>query len=223
MSRPRRIISFSRAISRGMTWWIVPSLVATRCKVSFADWNCSSLSAFGRPSKAVMIEFRALTASTSRRPASPNVSSNAGQRSPTRADKDRASAASRASWMSPNMLNPLDFAGDRLQGEALLGRAEFDRNPRHPEHHATFLVLRDGGGAGAAHLEQPVRAVIAHAGQDDPEGVRARMHGRRAEQHVDGRAVPADRRAVLDGHGVGGAAPLQEQVMISGCYQHSAG
>ena len=45
------------------------------------------------------------------------------------------------------------------------------RSPRHSEHHAARLVLRDGARAGLVHREHAARAVVAHAGENHPDGV----------------------------------------------------
>jgi hypothetical protein len=51
-------------------------------------------------------------------------------------------------------------------------------------------------GAGAAHVQQAARAVVAHAGEDDADRVGAGAVRHRLEQHVDRGLVAVDQRAV---------------------------
>ena len=85
-----------------------------------------------------------------------------------------------------------DLAADFIQGELLLDRADVVGDHRHPINHAAILVLTDRVSAGLAHFEQALGAVRAHAGEDDAEGIPARVLGNRIEQHVNRRAEPAD-------------------------------
>ena len=61
---------------------------------------------------------------------------------------------------------------------------------RHAEHHAAELILGNGLGSALAHLEQALRAVIAHAGHQDSHCVAGRGLGDRAKQHVNTGPVP---------------------------------
>src|SRR6185437_6293167 len=57
---------------------------------------------------------------------------------------------------------------------------------------------------------------------DDPDGVRGRVLGRRAEQHVDRRAMAGDERPVLHRDVIAGAAALQQQMTVSRRNQRAA-
>ena len=85
-----------------------------------------------------------------------------------------------------------DLAADFIQGELLLNRADVVGDHRHPINHAAILVLPDRVSAGLAHFKQALGAVRAHAGEDNAEGIPARVLGNRIEQHVNRRAEPAD-------------------------------
>ena len=85
------------------------------------------------------------------------------------------------------------------------------------------LVLRDGGGAGALHLEQAVGAVVAHAGQDDADGVGAGGLGHRAEQHVDAGPVPGDERPVARARRRSWAPLRTSSVAVAGRDQRAPG
>src|SRR5829696_2326909 len=55
-----------------------------------------------------------------------------------------------------------DRLRDALQRQHLIDRAAFDRHLRHPEHHRRRFVLRNRRGARLLHLQQSVRAIVAH-------------------------------------------------------------
>ncbi len=63
------------------------------------------------------------------------------------------------------------------EGEDAAGGAEADRLLGHAEDHRAGLVLGDGLGAGVEHLAQAAGAVVAHAGHDHAESVRAGAAG----------------------------------------------
>ena len=61
--------------------------------------------------------------------------------------------------------------GDGGERKNLRGGAEFDRLARHAVDHAGGFILRDGAGAGLAHLQQPLRAIGTHAGEQHADRV----------------------------------------------------
>ena len=69
--------------------------------------------------------------------------------------------------------------GDGRKRENLLGRAEFDRFARHAVDHTSGFVLRDGAGAGLAHFQQSLGAIVTHAGEQDSHRVGAGRLGHR--------------------------------------------
>ncbi len=62
------------------------------------------------------------------------------------------------------------------------------------------------------HFGQPARAVVTHAGHDDAQRVAAGGLGDRAKEHVDGRFVTIDERAVDDFDDVLRAAAFEQHV-----------
>ena len=109
-----------------------------------------------------------------------------------------------------------------LERQDLGGRAAVDRLLGHPEHDAARLVLCDRLRSGPAHLQQAIGAVVAHAGQEDAEGVRGRRPGGRPEQDVDRRAMARDERTILHRHRVAAAPALDHEVTPAGGDQGAA-
>jgi hypothetical protein len=70
-------------------------------------------------------------------------------------------------------------------------------------------------GAGVAHLEQTLSAVVAHSGHDYAYGVRSNGLSNRAEEHVDAGPVAGDEWPVCDLSDAGGTGLAHEKVMIS--------
>jgi hypothetical protein len=108
-----------------------------------------------------------------------------------------------------------DFESDAVEREHLVRRSALNRLLGHPEHDAALLALGDRPCARVFHLEQPARAVIAHAGEQDTEGIRSRALGRRPEQHVDGRPMAGHGRPLPDRCPILPADALQQHVKIA--------
>ena len=70
-----------------------------------------------------------------------------------------------------------DFSGKSLQRYDGLCGPHTDRLLGHAEDHATGLILSDGAGTRLAHRKQPAGTVVAHAGHDDPQRIRAGAFG----------------------------------------------
>lgn len=68
----------------------------------------------------------------------------------------------------------MQFNGAKLKGHS--GHAVDD---------TCFFVLADGSRTGMPHFEQPGRAIAAHAGENDADGVASRKLGDRIEQHIN--------------------------------------
>ena len=86
-------------------------------------------------------------------------------------------------------------AGERM---LVFGGADLEGRARHAVDDGACLILRDGAGAGLAHVEQALRAVAAHAGEDARPRPCAPARARhRREQHVDRGAVAVDGLARL--------------------------
>src|SRR3989344_6625153 len=105
-----------------------------------------------------------------------------------------------------------DGTGDFRQRQDFIHRAETDGLLGHAVDHAGRLVLRDRVGAGVMHLLQSTRAVIAHAGHDNPYRVLSGAPRNRAKQHVHRRTVAIDEGTVDDFDAVFLAAPPEQHV-----------
>ena len=97
-----------------------------------------------------------------------------------------------------------------------------DRFPGHAEDDAGRFVLRDRGGAGGVHFVEAGGAVVAHAGEDHADGVRAGGLRDRAEEDVDARLVAGDERAVVEVDAVLGAVAHDQHVPVAGRDQRAA-
>jgi len=83
--------------------------------------------------------------------------------------------------------------------------------------------LGEGVGAGIVHLLHALGTVVAHAGEDDADGVGAGVACGGAEEYVDGGAVPADERAIAHLDKVAVVGAFDERVFASGSDQRVAG
>src|ERR1700761_5055811 len=109
-----------------------------------------------------------------------------------------------------------DCSSDGLQGKDLFGCAELDCFFGHPEDYTSFFVLCDGLRACLAHLEHAPGAVVAHAGEDDADGVLAGVACGRTKEYVDRGTMAADERPLLHLDKVACSAAAQQHVVIAG-------
>ncbi len=97
------------------------------------------------------------------------------------------------------------------KGEHPFDRAETLRRAGHAEDIAACLVLTEGAGARIAHGTQAKGAIVAHPRHDHANGRVACGLRDRAEEHIAGRAMARDGRAVLQGDVAKG--PLRRRSM----------
>src|SRR5690606_2597822 len=90
-----------------------------------------------------------------------------------------------------------DAFAEIVQRDGLFGGADQQGLARHAEDDATGFVLGECARARLAHGQQPLGTVLAHAGQDDADGVLARDLGGRMEQHIHGGPVAVHGVAVF--------------------------
>src|SRR5579863_6456312 len=91
-----------------------------------------------------------------------------------------------------------DRAGEVRQRELALDGAAFEGDARHAVDERARLVLAERAGARLAHLQQPLGPVLAHAGEDHPDGLGAHGARARAEKNVHRGTVAGDRRPVVE-------------------------
>ena len=101
-------------------------------------------------------------------------------------------------------------------GSLLTDRADLMGDHGHAIDDAGILVLPDGEGTFVAHLQQTVRAVLAHAGEDDADALAAHVLGHGAEQYVHRRTVSADFFTGIAAHGIGDAGAHHFHLQVAG-------
>src|ERR1051326_2843213 len=94
--------------------------------------------------------------------------------------------------------------------------AECDGFFGHAEDDAGRFILRNRMAAGGGHFEKPLRAVVAHAGEDDADRVRAGGLRDRLEEHVDARTMSRNERSVAELDVMTRAAAPQNHMLIAG-------
>jgi len=76
-------------------------------------------------------------------------------------------------------------SGNRGQWQDFVNASQFDGLLRHSKDHAGNLVLGDSHGTGVLHLQHSVRAIVAHSGEDDANGIPSGIASGRAEKYID--------------------------------------
>src|SRR5262249_31683503 len=80
---------------------------------------------------------------------------------------------------------------DLAQRQLLLDGADVEGDLGHAVDHRAGLVLAERAGAGLAKVQEALRAVAAHAREDDAERAVAIVRGEGGEQHVHGGPLTA--------------------------------
>src|SRR5215472_8807063 len=85
---------------------------------------------------------------------------------------------------------------------------------RHTKDNTSRLVLGNGEGIGALHFQETIRAIVAHARQQDSYGIGSSGLGHGTEQHIDAGPVTRDQGTVTNFKKILGAHPANERMPI---------
>src|SRR5215471_1982348 len=107
--------------------------------------------------------------------------------------------------------------------ESLIDGTAADGFFGHAEDHTGDFVLSDSIGPGLMHLQHAVSTVVAHTGEDDPDGFLSDGLGNRTKKSIDTGAVAGDQRAVGDANTVTGTELKDRHLLIAGSNVGMAG
>src|SRR5215471_7452151 len=92
----------------------------------------------------------------------------------------------------------LNRAIDPIHRQYLVHGAALDRLLRHAEDHRGGFILGDGVPAGGAHRLDSFDAIVAHAGENDPDRQGARILRGALQGEVGARTVAVDAWTIVE-------------------------
>src|SRR5262249_11352259 len=85
---------------------------------------------------------------------------------------------------------------------------------RHTKDNASRLVLGNGEGISALHFQETIRAIVAHARQQDSYSIGSSGLRRGTEQHIHAWPMTGDQGAITNFKKILGAHPANERMPI---------
>src|SRR5580700_3745338 len=117
----------------------------------------------------------------------------------------------------------LQSGGEYIESHHSHGITALDANSWHPEDHTGLFALSDRHAAGSLYRAQPFRAVVAHAGHQHRDCVRAEFFSHAMEQNVYAGTVAVDSGFLIEHHQISHGEPFYFDVPASGADQHAPG
>src|ERR1700676_182771 len=116
-----------------------------------------------------------------------------------------------------------EMAAERIEGQNFCDVAFENGGAGHAADHAGIFTLRESHAAGGFDGAETFVPVFAHAGHDDADGSEGEFLRDGVKEHVGGRAVTVDGRAVRKNHHVSARHAADHHVAIAGANKCAAG